>query len=89
MTSTDWILVAVIAALFVFSILLAFSEMAFTRMSRIRALALEEEGRRGAARLARMLEHPEQTINSLLLLVLVVVVVGRVSIGLGDRCASR
>ena len=51
--------------------MLAFSEMAFTRMSRIRALALEEEGRRGAARLARMLEHPEQTINSLLLLVLV------------------
>ena len=32
--------------LFLFSILLAFAEMAFTRMSRIRALALEEEGRR-------------------------------------------
>ncbi|HEY6317539.1 MAG TPA: hemolysin family protein [Acidimicrobiia bacterium] len=71
MTSTDWLLIGIVAALFVFSILLAFSEMAFTRMSRIRALALEEEGRRGAARLARMLEHPEQTINSLLLLVLV------------------
>jgi putative hemolysin len=71
MSSTDWLLIGIVAALFVFSILLAFSEMAFTRMSRIRALALEEEGRRGAARLARMLEHPEQTINSLLLLVLV------------------
>ncbi len=71
MTSTDWILVVVVVALFCLSIVLAFSEMAFTRMSRIRALALEEEGRRGAARLARMLEHPEQTINSLLLLVLV------------------
>jgi putative hemolysin len=71
MSSTDWILAAVIAGLFVFSILLALSEMAFSRMNRIRALTLEEEGRRGAARLARMLEHPEQTINSLLLLVLV------------------
>jgi putative hemolysin len=71
MSSTDWILVAVIAGLFVFSILLALSEMAFSRMNRIRALSLEEEGRRGAARLARMLEHPEQTINPLLLLVLV------------------
>ncbi len=70
MSSTDWILTGVVVALFLFSILLAFSEMAFTRMSRIRALALEEDGRRGASRLARMLEHPEQTINSLLLLVL-------------------
>jgi magnesium and cobalt exporter, CNNM family len=71
MSSTDWILTGIVVALFLFSILLAFSEMAFTRMSRIRALALEEEGRRGAARLAQMLERPEQTINSLLLLVLV------------------
>jgi CBS domain containing-hemolysin-like protein len=71
MTSTDWILIAIVAVLFCFSILLALAEMAFSRMNRIRALALEEEGRRGAARLARMLEHPERTINSLLFLVLV------------------
>ncbi len=71
MTSTDWLLVAIIVVLFAVSIVLALSEMAFTRMSRIRALALEDEGSRGAARLARMLEHPEQTINPLLLLVLV------------------
>jgi CBS domain containing-hemolysin-like protein len=70
-TSIDWLLVAIIVVLFAVSIVLALSEMAFTRMSRIRALALEEEGRRGAARLARMHEHPERTINSLLLLVLV------------------
>jgi CBS domain containing-hemolysin-like protein len=71
MTSTDWLLVLVVAVLFCFSIVLALSEMAFSRMNRIRALALEEEGQRGAAKLARMLEHPEQTINSLLLLVLI------------------
>jgi putative hemolysin len=71
MTSTDWLLVLVVAVLFCFSIVLALAEMAFSRMNRIRALALEEEGKRGAAKLARMLEHPEQTINSLLLLVLV------------------
>jgi putative hemolysin len=71
MTTTDWVLVLVIVALFLFSILLALSEMAFSQMSRIRALALEEEGQRGAAKLARMLEHPERTINSLLLLVLI------------------
>ncbi len=71
MNGADWVLIAVIATLFCFSILLALAEMAFTRMNRIRALSLEEEGRRGAARLARMLEHPERTINSLLLLILI------------------
>jgi len=40
-------------------------------MSRIRALALEEEGRKHAHRLAIMLERPERTLNVLLLLVLV------------------
>jgi CBS domain containing-hemolysin-like protein len=41
-------------------------------MSRIRALALAEEGaNKRARRLASMLEHPEQTLNVVLLLVLV------------------
>ena len=40
-------------------------------MNRIRAIALAEEGKKGASRLADMLEHPEQTLNSVLLLVLV------------------
>ncbi len=71
MTGSDWLLLTIVAVLFFFSILLALAEMAFARMNRIRALTLEEEGRKGAARLARMLEKPEQTINSLLLLVLV------------------
>ena len=71
MSGTDWALLAVIIVLFLFSILLALSETAFTRMSRIRALALEEEGQKGAGRLARMLEHPEETLNVVLLLVLI------------------
>ena len=71
MSATDWGVLAIIVVLFSCSIVLAAAEMAFARMSRIRALSLEEEGRRHAARLARMLEHPEQTINSLLLLVLI------------------
>ena len=71
MTTNDWLILVVVVVLFLFSIVLAMSEMAFARMNRIRALALEEEGKKGAARLARLLEHPERTINSLLLLVLV------------------
>jgi len=70
MTTGDWLLLVVVVILFLFSTVLALSEMAFSRMNRIRALTLEEEGKKGAARLARMLERPEQTINSLLLLLL-------------------
>ena len=60
-----------VSVLFLFSIVLAAAETAFTRMSRIRALSLEEEGRKGAHRLAQMLEHPERTLNVVLLLILV------------------
>jgi putative hemolysin len=70
MTGVDWLLVAAIGVLFLASIWLALVETAFTRMSRIRALALEEDGRRGAGRLARMLEHPERTLNVVYLLAL-------------------
>jgi CBS domain containing-hemolysin-like protein len=71
MSGADWLLVAAIVTLFFVSGVLALSETAFTRMSRVRALALEEEGRSGATRLARMLERPERTLNSLLLVILV------------------
>jgi len=70
-TSSDAAILAAVIVLFLFSILLAGSETAFTRMNRIRALALEEEGRKGASKLARMLEHPERTLNVVLLLVLI------------------
>jgi CBS domain containing-hemolysin-like protein len=70
MSGTDWLVAFGIGALFLASIWLALVETSFTRMSRIRALALEEEGRRGAARLAQMLEHPERTLNVVYLLAL-------------------
>ena len=71
MSSTDWILLIVVIVLFVVSIWLAVAETAFVRMNRIRALSLDEEGNKRARRLALMLEHPEQTLNAVLLLVLV------------------
>ncbi len=71
MSGSDWAILAAVIVLFLFSIVLAVAETAFTRMSRIRALALAEEGDKKAARLAVMLERPEQTLNVVLLLVLV------------------
>jgi magnesium and cobalt exporter, CNNM family len=70
-SGADWAIVATIAVLFVLSIFFAASETAFVRMNRIRAIALEEEGEKRAHRLVVMLEHPEQTLNVVLLMVLV------------------
>jgi len=70
-SGTDWIILIVIVVLFLVSGVLAMAETAFTRMSRVRALALAEEERRGAQRVARMLETPERTLNSVLLVLLV------------------
>jgi CBS domain containing-hemolysin-like protein len=71
MSSVDWLILGGVLALFLFSVFLAVAETAFVRMSRIRALTLADEGDKRAARLAVMLEQPEQTLNSVLLLVLI------------------
>src|SRR5215203_5277700 len=57
--------------MFVASIWLAVAETAFVRMNRVRAMGLADDGRRGAAKLAKLLERPEATVNGILLLVLV------------------
>jgi CBS domain containing-hemolysin-like protein len=69
--SADWAIVVVVVVLFVLSIFFAASETAFTRMSRIRAIALAEDGNKRARRLLVMLEHPARTLNVVLLMVLV------------------
>jgi CBS domain containing-hemolysin-like protein len=71
MSGADWAIVAVVVVLFLMSIFFAASETAFTRMSRIRAIALAEDGNRRAQRLLVMLEHPARTLNVVLLLILV------------------
>jgi putative hemolysin len=49
---------------------LAMSETALTRMTKIKAGAMRDEGRRGAASLARLMDHPDQFLSPVLLLVL-------------------
>jgi putative hemolysin len=51
--------------------LLAMAETALTHLPMSRAIAMEEEGRRGAGILRRVLESREQVLNPVLLLVLV------------------
>ena len=63
-------LAALIAVLFGFSAVLALSETAFVRVSRIRLMNLAEDGDKRADRLLRLLEHPERTLNAVLLMLL-------------------
>ena len=64
-----WLLVAIVALLIMGS-LLAMAEASMTRMSRVRAMALREEGRRNAALLERIQEDPPRYLNSVYLMVM-------------------
>jgi putative hemolysin len=69
--STDWILIAVVLLLLVASAGLALAETSLVRMSRTKAMALEDDGRRGAGSLMRLVQDPEGFLNPVLLLVLI------------------
>ena len=71
MTTSQALMLAAIVALILLAGFFAMSETSLTRISRIKAMTMEEEGRRGAAKLARLVEHPERFLNPVLLLVLV------------------
>jgi CBS domain containing-hemolysin-like protein len=68
---TDWILIAVVLLLLVASAGLALAETSLVRMSRTKAMALEDDGRRGAGSLIRLVQDPEGFLNPVLLLVLI------------------
>jgi CBS domain containing-hemolysin-like protein len=69
--STDWILIAVVLLLLVVSAGLALAETSLVRMSRTKAMALQDDGRRGAGSLMRLVQDPEGFLNPVLLLVLI------------------
>jgi putative hemolysin len=73
--------IALVALLWTLSGVLALAETAFTRVNRIRLLALADEGDKRARRVARLLERPEQTLNSILLLVLGCQMIGATILG--------
>lgn len=70
-TSTQVALLLIIVALLTISLFLAVAETALTRISRSKALSLLDEGRRGAAVLLQLVEHPERFLNPVLLVVLI------------------
>jgi putative hemolysin len=84
--TVDAWLVALIVVLIVLCAFLALAETALTRMNHIKALALEEQERKHAKVLRKLVEHPERTLNPILLLILVCSLVAATLIGvLADK----
>ncbi len=81
LSSSDTIALVVIGALLIISIFLAVAETALTRVSRARAQALAEEGRRGAVELVALVADPRRFLNPVLLVVLVCQLVQATLIG--------
>jgi CBS domain containing-hemolysin-like protein len=70
-TLSDGVLVVVVVVLLGASAVLALAETSLVRMSRAKALALEDDGRRGARVLVRLTENPQGFLNPVLLMVLI------------------
>jgi CBS domain containing-hemolysin-like protein len=64
------LMAAAVLVLIAIAAVFACAETALTRTNRIRAMTLAEEGKKGAKPLLRLVEHPEQFLNTILLLVL-------------------
>ena len=80
-TTEIWMMVA-IAVLFVASIFLSMAETSLLRLSTARARAIANEGGFGTRRLVALVEHPEQFLNVVLLVVLVCQLVQATLIGI-------
>jgi len=82
MSGGEIAILAAVIGLIALAGFLALAETSLTRMNRIKAMTLEEEGRRGASRLARLVEHPERFLNPVLLLLLICHVVASILVGI-------
>jgi putative hemolysin len=71
MTGTEWAMVVAIVVLISAAAFLAMAETSLTRTNRVKAISLVEEERHGAQALLRLVQHPEEFLTPVLLLVLV------------------
>jgi len=75
-SGSDWLQIAIIIVLIICVGFFAASESAITRTNRIRAMRLQEEGRRGSAALVKIVEDPAPHVNVVLLLTLLATIGG-------------
>jgi len=81
-TLADGALLLLVVVLLAASALLALAETSLVRMSRAKAAALADDGRRGARDLVRLTENPQGFLNPVLLLVLICQLVVATVVGL-------
>ena len=65
-SNADAVMVGAVLVLIALSALFAMSETAMTRMSRVKAISMVEEHKRGASSLLKLVEHPESNIPVIL-----------------------
>ncbi|MDP9441993.1 MAG: hemolysin family protein [Actinomycetota bacterium] len=82
MTGTDVAILVAVVGLILLAGFFALAETSLTRVNRIKVVTLQDEGRRGARVLARLVEHPERFLNPVLLLVLTCHVVASILVGI-------
>jgi putative hemolysin len=75
-SGSDWVQIGVVILLVVAVAFLAGSESAITRMNRVRAMRLREDGRRGSVALVKIVEDPAPHVNVVLLLTLLATIGG-------------
>ncbi|HET9059322.1 MAG TPA: hemolysin family protein [Acidimicrobiales bacterium] len=80
-SSADTGLVIAVVVLIALSAMFALSETALTRISRVKAYSLKEEGRRGAASLYRLVEQPERNLPVVLFLLEICTLVAATMVG--------
>ncbi len=76
MTGSDWLAVIIVLVTILVVGFLGASEVTITRMNRVRALRLREEGRRGSVQLVRIVENPAPYLNVVLFLTLLFTIGG-------------
>jgi magnesium and cobalt exporter, CNNM family len=74
--SSDWVSLSLVLVSIVALGFFAASEVAITRMNRVRAYRLREEGRRGSGSLIRIVENPAPYLNVVLFLTLLFTIGG-------------
>ncbi len=82
MRGSDVAILVGVVGLIVVAGFFAMAETALTRVTKIKAVTLEEEGHRGAGVLVKLVQHPERVINPVLLFVLSCHVVASILVGL-------
>ena len=78
---SDTVMMLVAIALVGFAAFLAYAETALVRMSKIRALALQEKGVHGSERLLSLMADPTKFLNPILLLTLICQLVAATMVG--------